>query len=126
METNIVNACIAASNFGAEKYRRAGAILTRFDDEATGEVGNTERLYRGLVLKLTHEPESMTLAELIALRAAIAAYADDGNRKAQVLSDRGQPQDAALIQHALRDVYAALSVLEAMIDVARAQTPVAA
>jgi hypothetical protein len=125
METNVVNACVAAANFGAEKYRRAGAILARFDDEAAAEVSNTERIYRSVALTLTHAPETLTVGELIVLRAGIAAFADDANRRAQVLNERGQPQDAALITHQLMSVYTALSTVEAMLDVAQAASAAA-
>jgi hypothetical protein len=122
MEANLAQACIAACLFSTDKYRKAADLLDRFDDALAGDVRNSERAYRQLNLTITHEPENMSRADLVLVRAGLSAFADDQNRKMQILNDRGQPQDAALIQHGLRDVYAALSKIEAMIDL----NPVAA
>jgi hypothetical protein len=117
----------AALLFMAEKYRQ---IITRadlFDDGGIADdASQVERKARRLVAMLPAQGIT-NYAEANMAVVALDALADDINRKVQLLSGRGQVQDAALLEHRLREVYAARAGVEGTAQTFRAtESPVGA
>jgi len=109
----------AACLFAADKYRKYTLGLARFDDPATESCRESERKYRALAASL-NDFDNFNGSQLDACERAMDATIDELNRKAQALADRCQMQDAAVTEHKVREMYAAMEVIESRQEVARA------
>jgi len=109
----------AACLFAADKYRKYSDGLRRFDDPAADTCRESERKFRALAASLA-DFDNFDSAALDQCNRAMEASIDELNRKAQVLSDRCQMQDAAVTAHRVREMYTALELIESRQEVARA------
>ena len=96
----------------AEKYRQIGMRADLFDDGEIAEIAaRVERNARRVVAQIgSNGLAEAADAELAA--TALTAFTDNLNRQVQLLAGRGQIQDAALIDHRLREAYGALTAVE--------------
>jgi hypothetical protein len=110
MNETIINAIRASLLFAADKYRKVGDILKRFDDPNTEQARSSERTFRRAAVSVAHA-ENMNAVDLGVSAIALTARADELNRKVQLLADRCQMQESAVVAHELRGVYDALDVV---------------
>jgi|KBSMisStaDraftv2_1062788.scaffolds.fasta_scaffold164676_3 hypothetical protein len=105
-EANL-NAVCAALLFMAEKYRQIVSRADIFDDgELSDRATTTERDARRIASTIASDGlTNATDAEMAT--TALLAFADNMNTHMQILMGRHQVQDAALVEHRIREVYAA-------------------
>jgi hypothetical protein len=113
LNTNQVNIVSAALLFMAEKYRQIILRADLFSDGGiSDEASRVERAAMRLAATVastgiaTPEQGAMTLT-------ALEAFADDANRKAQLMNTRGQPHESAHYESRVRAVYATMAAVEA-------------
>jgi hypothetical protein len=109
--TSHLNAISAALLFLAEKYRMIGSMAARFDDPAIVGIATThERTARRIVATIAADGIETAEDARIA-GVALDAFADELNRKAQALFKNNAVQEAAMIEHRVREVYAAAAAV---------------
>jgi hypothetical protein len=105
--SNHLNVIAAALLFMAEKYRLIAQLAERFEDANIRTAAiETERDARRVVALLGSDGLSNVADSALAL-GALGAFADELNRKTQSLFKANAVQEASMIEHRVREVYAA-------------------
>lgn len=125
MEANLVNSIRAALLFSADKYRKFGDGLRRFNDPIADTMRAAERDYRRAAATVG-QIETFAAADLTSCALALTARADELNRKVQLLADRCQMQESSVVEHELRTTYAATEAVAALAAGLRTLAPAAA
>lgn len=112
MNESNLNAIRAALLFMTEKYRQIEMRADLFDDGAISDAAATTGR-SALRILATLDTDGITSAQDAAIATvALTALTDNMNRQMQLLNGRGQINDAAIIEHRIREVYAAMNAVD--------------
>jgi hypothetical protein len=111
MDQANLNAIAAALLFMAEKYRQITMRADLFDDGAISDLATTAERSARRIASTVHVDGLTDIADAEMTTTALLAFADNMNTHMQILMGRHQVQDAALVEHRIREVYAAAAAV---------------
>jgi len=111
MNESNVNAVRSALLYMAALYHQIAFRADKFDDGAISDAAITaERTAQRLSVSVANEG-IVTAADAQTVLVALSALVDSMNVELQKMHTRGQIQDAALVEHRIREVYEAIAAV---------------
>jgi hypothetical protein len=112
MNESNINAIRAALLFMTEKYRQIEMRADLFDDGAISDAAATTGRSALRMLATLDADGIVNTNDAAYATVALTALTDNMNRQMQLLNGRGQINDAAIIEHRIREVYAAMAAVD--------------